>query len=144
MISYMLSLTRLEILNIVLAILAALVAFGSIVVMKDVPRVIDVTQTVIINRRKGQNWRESILAGLRSMETMGLACALVTLAAGLLGQAFGQLAGNWQNAFDTLMFGGVLAVLIANRRGAVFGEYKHAASWVVTATCWVAFFARAH
>lgn len=138
---YFQSLSALEFLNATLALLAALVAFGSINLMKEVASHTDVMATIIDLRRGGASWSDSVLAGLRCTETMGLACAFVTFAAGCFGQVFGALVGRWQAPLDTLLFGGALALLIANRRNlAVIGENKSMVALFVTALSWGVFF----
>jgi len=145
MIAYLKTLSGLEVFNITLAVLAALAAFGSINLMKYVVGHIDVMQTIISTRKLGASWHRSLLAGFQSSETMSLACGFVTLSSGLCGQVLGQLTGTWQNGFDTLMYGGLLAILLSNRRNLAFvGDYKHAASLGITGLCWISFLVRSH
>lgn len=145
MIAYIQSLSVLEIFNITLALLGSLAALGSINLMKGVVSHADVMRTIVSTHRLGSSWKDSLSAGIRSADTMAVACAFVTLASGLAGQAFGEIAGSWQNGFDTLAFGGILSLLVSNRRSGPFVDgFKHAASLGITALCWILFFARAH
>lgn len=72
--------------NVFLAITGALVAFGS------------------INRMENGTGR-------------AIRCAFATTCAGLLGAAISTLLPeHWQVSVDTLLYGGILALLIASRR----------------------------
>lgn len=109
-IAHLVSLTALEWVNGVLALLAAGVAFGSI--------------------------------NLMNKETVerGVACAFVTFAAGCLGYALpGLFPLDWGASFDTLLLGGALALLLANRRVSL-GKIVGKLSISVTVGSWMVFF----
>ena len=109
-VAHLVSLTALEWVNGVLAVLAAGIAFGSI--------------------------------NLMNKETVerGVACAFVTFAVGCLGYALpGLLPVAWGPSFDTLLLGGALALLLANRRVSL-GKIVGKLSMGVTVGSWLVFF----
>lgn len=65
--------------------------------------------------------------------------AFVTVATGLCGQLLGQLA--WQSVFDTLLFGGVTALMIGTRRQTVWisPDWMPRVSLAVSLLSWTAF-----
>ena len=65
--------------------------------------------------------------------------AFVTVASGLGGQILGALA--WQGVFDTLLFGGVTALMIGTRRQTVWisPDWMPRVSLAVSLLSWAAF-----
>jgi hypothetical protein len=126
--------------NILLALAGALVAFKSINLMREVTTHVDVMSTIVMKRRSGEKWWAAVLEGLRSAETMALGCAFITLTAGLVGQVMGALLGKWQAPFDTILFAGLLALLVANRRVPAVQMYKAPVSLTITGFAWGVFF----
>jgi hypothetical protein len=137
---FLVSLGWLDLFNITLALCALLVSFGSINLMRDVASHVDVMSTVIMMRRSGARWWTSMLAGLHSADTMAVACSFITLTAGLAGQIIGQVLGKWQASFDTVLFAGILALLVANRRQPAVHAQRAPISLAITALAWLVFF----
>lgn len=99
-------------LNFVIALLGALVAFGA------ANRMNKETEVTII-------------------------CAFVTVGVGLVAEAFSSLVAEvWQQAFDTLLLGGVVSLLIGTRRRTIWlrPELMPKISAAVCAITWLAFF----
>jgi len=136
---YLMTFSALEMVNVLAAIACCVVAFSAINLMNKVATHRDVMATVTHFRRSGMGWATSILYGLRSAETMSLSCSFATLCAGTFGYAMGTLTGRWQQPFDTLLFFGVLAMLVANRRGWSRHLSTSGVSLGITAAGWLIF-----
>ena len=71
--------------------------------------------------------------------------AFATTGAGLIGFALGDVwpGGGWQEACDTLLLGGVAALLVGTRRQTLWlpPAWMPAISYGLSAVTWVAFFA---
>lgn len=70
--------------------------------------------------------------------------SFTTTGAGLIGFALGNVwPGGWQPACDTLLLGGVVALLVGTRKATIWlpPEWMPAISYGVSAVTWVAFFA---
>jgi len=138
---YVLTLQPLELVNVLAALACCVVAFSAINLMSKVADHRDVLATVNHFRRTGMSLCGSIYYGLRSADTMSLACSFATLCAGTFGYVVGTMFGRWQHPFDTLLFFGLLAMLVANRRGWAKFLSASAVSLAITASGWVLFLA---
>jgi len=137
--AYLLTLQPLELVNVLAAFACCVVAFSAINLMTKVATHRDVMATVTHFRSTGMSWWFAIYYGLRSAETMSLACSFATICAGTFGYVIGTLLGRWEQPFDTLLFFGLLALLVANRRGWSKFLSTSVVSLAITAGGWALF-----
>jgi len=128
--------TLLDLMNMALALGCAYVSSKIALRLAHAPDNEDLTTTVIRLRGTGLRILPAILTALRTAETRALICGLVTVVTGSVGYVLGTALGRWQASFDLLLFGGMLALLLASRRQV---EARSAQSLLVTASVWTVF-----
>lgn len=108
-----------------------------------------------ISRVSIHGWLNFVLAFFGALVALGAAnrmnketemtilCAFVTVGVGMVAQAIGtMLPDSWNDAFDTLLLGGLISLLVGTRRRTIWmrPEIMPKISAAVCALTWVVFF----